>query len=97
MRLEASNGKTLPALLVFAESLRYMEQHALKTIQEASFNTVCDPEEITWVITVPAIWSAAARQFMRLAAKEVKAVVITLLTFSSEISYLSKEEEFLIT
>lgn len=97
MRLEASNGKTLPALLVFAESLRYMEQHALKTIQEASFNTVCDPEEITWVITVPAIWSAAAKQFMRLAAKEVKAVVITLLTFSSEISYLIKEEEFLIT
>ncbi|XP_021236214.1 heat shock 70 kDa protein 12B-like [Numida meleagris] len=70
MRLEASNGKTLPALLVFAESLRYMEQHALNTIQEASFDTVCDPEEITWVITVPAIWSAAARQFMRLAAKE---------------------------
>uniref|UniRef100_A0A8C9EPQ1 Heat shock 70 kDa protein 12A n=1 Tax=Pavo cristatus TaxID=9049 RepID=A0A8C9EPQ1_PAVCR len=70
MRLEASSGKTLPALLVFAESLRYMEQHALSTIQEASFNTVCDPEEITWVITVPAIWSAAARQFMRLAAKE---------------------------
>ncbi|OXB60386.1 hypothetical protein ASZ78_001212 [Callipepla squamata] len=70
MRLEASNGKTLPALLVFAESLRYMEQHALNTIQEASFNTVCDPEEITWVITVPAIWSSGARQFMRLAAKE---------------------------
>ncbi|XP_065598888.1 heat shock 70 kDa protein 12A-like [Cyrtonyx montezumae] len=70
MKLEASNGKTLPALLVFAESLRYMEQHALNTIQEASFNTVCDPEEITWVITVPAIWSSGARQFMRLAAKE---------------------------
>ncbi|XP_015717072.1 heat shock 70 kDa protein 12B-like [Coturnix japonica] len=70
MMLEASNGKTLPALLVFAESLRYMEQHALNTIQEASFNTVCDPEEITWVITVPAIWTAAAKQFMRLAAKE---------------------------
>ncbi|NXC43068.1 HS12B protein, partial [Penelope pileata] len=70
MSLEASNGRRLPALVVFAESLRYMEQHALNTIQEASFGTVCDPEEITWVITVPAIWSAAARQFMRLAAKE---------------------------
>ncbi|XP_003202381.1 heat shock 70 kDa protein 12A-like [Meleagris gallopavo] len=70
MRLEASNGNTLPALLVFAESLRYMEQHALNTIQEASSNTVCDLEEITWVITVPAIWSTAAKQFMRLAAKE---------------------------
>lgn len=76
MALEASNGKTLPALTVFSESLRYLKDHALNTIQEASFQTVCDQEEITWVITVPAIWSAAARQFMRLAAKEVKAGVI---------------------
>lgn len=76
MALEARNGKTLPALMVFSESLRYLKDHALNTIQEASFQTVCDLEEITWVITVPAIWSVAARQFMRLAAKEVKAVVI---------------------
>lgn len=76
--MEASNGKTLPALMVFAESLRYMKEHALNTVQEASFHTVCDPQEITWVITVPAIWSAAARQFMRLASKEVKQVVIPL-------------------
>ncbi|KAK4830194.1 hypothetical protein QYF61_009261 [Mycteria americana] len=70
MKLKASNGKTLPALTVFSESLRYLKEHALNTIQEASFQTVCDLEEITWVITVPAIWSSAARQFMRLAAKE---------------------------
>ncbi|OPJ69014.1 heat shock protein 12A-like [Patagioenas fasciata monilis] len=70
MTLEARNGKTLPALTVFSESLRYLKDHGLNTIQEASFQTVCDLEEITWVITVPAIWSVAARQFMRLAAKE---------------------------
>ncbi|NXX56248.1 HS12B protein, partial [Scopus umbretta] len=70
MELKASNGKTLPALMVFSESLRYLKDHALNTIQEASFQTVYDQEEITWVITVPAIWSAAAKQFMRLAAKE---------------------------
>ncbi|NWS71808.1 HS12B protein, partial [Crotophaga sulcirostris] len=70
MELKASNGKTLPALTVFAESLRYLKEHALNTIQEASFQTVSDQEEITWVITVPAIWTAPARQFMRLAAKE---------------------------
>ncbi|XP_009933295.2 heat shock 70 kDa protein 12B-like [Opisthocomus hoazin] len=70
MELKASNGKMLPALTVFTESLRYLKEHALNTIQEASFQTICGPEEITWVITVPAIWSAAARQFMRLAAKE---------------------------
>ncbi|XP_030905853.1 heat shock 70 kDa protein 12A-like isoform X1 [Melopsittacus undulatus] len=70
MGLKASNGKMLPALKVFSESLRYLKDHALNTIQEASFETVYSNEEITWVITVPAIWSAAARQFMRLAAKE---------------------------
>ncbi|NWW05370.1 HS12B protein, partial [Oreocharis arfaki] len=70
MELKASNGKLLPALTVFAESLRYLKEHALNTIKEASFQTVYDREEITWVLTVPAIWSAAAKQFMRLAAKE---------------------------
>ncbi|XP_050181251.1 heat shock 70 kDa protein 12B-like isoform X2 [Myiozetetes cayanensis] len=70
MELEATNGKMLPALTVFSESLRYLKQHALDTIKEASFQTVYDEEEITWVITVPAIWSSAAKQFMRLAAKE---------------------------
>ncbi|XP_041907004.1 heat shock 70 kDa protein 12B-like isoform X1 [Corvus kubaryi] len=70
MELKASNGKVLPALTVFSKSLRYLKEHALNTIQEASFQTVYDQEEITWVLTVPAIWSAAAKQFMRLAAKE---------------------------
>lgn len=75
MELKASNGKLLPALTVFSQSLRYLKEYALNTIQEASFQTVYDQEEITWVLTVPAIWSAAAKQFMRLAAKEVKAGV----------------------
>ncbi|NXH99329.1 HS12B protein, partial [Pachycephala philippinensis] len=70
MELKASNGKLLPALTVFSESLRYLKEHALNTIEEASFQTVYDLEEITWVLTVPAIWSAAAKQFMRLAAKQ---------------------------
>ncbi|XP_009085205.1 heat shock 70 kDa protein 12A-like [Serinus canaria] len=70
MKLKATNGKFLPALTVFSESLRFMKKHALNTIKEASFQTVYNQEEITWVITVPAIWSAAAKQFMRLAAKK---------------------------
>ncbi|NWR45167.1 HS12B protein, partial [Regulus satrapa] len=70
MELKATNGKVLPALTVFSESLRYLKEHALNTIRESSFQTVYDQEEITWVVTVPAIWSAPAKQFMRLAAKE---------------------------
>lgn len=32
------------------------------------------PEDITWVITVPAIWSEAAKQFMREVAVQTKLV-----------------------
>jgi hypothetical protein len=32
---------------------------------------VIDPRDINWVLTVPAIWSDAAKQFMREAAVEV--------------------------
>uniref|UniRef100_A0A452HY50 Heat shock protein family A (Hsp70) member 12A n=1 Tax=Gopherus agassizii TaxID=38772 RepID=A0A452HY50_9SAUR len=70
MELKADNGKKFPALKVFSESLRYMKDHALNTILEASSQTVYDTEDVTWVITVPAIWDASARQFMRLAAKK---------------------------
>uniref|UniRef100_A0A8C7EBM5 Heat shock 70 kDa protein 12A-like n=1 Tax=Nothoprocta perdicaria TaxID=30464 RepID=A0A8C7EBM5_NOTPE len=70
MNLEASNGKKLPALKVFSESLRYMMEHALSNIESASFQKVCGCSDVTWVLTVPAIWNAAAKQFMRLAAKE---------------------------
>ncbi|XP_006127883.2 heat shock 70 kDa protein 12A-like isoform X1 [Pelodiscus sinensis] len=70
MKLDADNGKRLPALTVFSESLRYMKDHALNTIQEASYQAVYDTDDVTWVVTVPAIWDASARQFMRLAAKE---------------------------
>lgn len=68
MELKATNGKLLPALTVFSESLLYPKEHALNTIKESSFQTVYD-QEITWVITVPATWSAAAKQLMRLAAR----------------------------
>ncbi|XP_074840028.1 heat shock 70 kDa protein 12A-like [Carettochelys insculpta] len=70
MELKAANGKMFPAIKVFSESLRYMKSHILNTIQEASHQTVFDADDFTWVITVPAIWDASARQFMRLAAKE---------------------------
>ena len=33
--------------------------------------TELDPDEIHWVLTVPAIWNDQAKHFMRLAAQEV--------------------------
>lgn len=56
---------------VFAYSLAYFKQLALEEIFDQSGLRLTD-DVIRWVITVPAIWKASAKQFMRQAAYEVK-------------------------
>ncbi|KAJ8396530.1 hypothetical protein AAFF_G00015960 [Aldrovandia affinis] len=68
--IPAKNGKPLPALQVFSESLRYLKDHALSTISKETFSTQFTASDVTWVLTVPAIWDAAAKQFMREAATQ---------------------------
>ncbi|CAH1256793.1 HSPA12A [Branchiostoma lanceolatum] len=65
--LTARNGKRLSAMDVFAHALRYLKDKALAVMRERTsvkFTTA----DIQWVLTVPAIWQASARQFMRDAA-----------------------------
>ncbi|KAG2464887.1 heat shock 70 kDa protein 12A-like [Polypterus senegalus] len=68
--IKAKNNKSLPALIVISESLRFLKDHALKMINESSLEVTFSEEDITWVLTVPAIWRPDAKQFMRQAAKE---------------------------
>ncbi|XP_035678978.1 heat shock 70 kDa protein 12A-like [Branchiostoma floridae] len=63
--LTAKNGKTLPAMDVFSHALRYLKQHMMGEIAKVSQTTHIGDEDIRWVITVPAIWNDAAKQFMR--------------------------------
>ncbi|KAK3108474.1 hypothetical protein FSP39_008744 [Pinctada imbricata] len=65
--LESTNGNTLPALTVFAESIRYMKDVMLEHCMEKTIGITM--EDIAWVVTVPAIWSDPAKKFMRLAAE----------------------------
>ncbi len=72
MELEAANGKTVLASLVFAHALRYFKDCCLRELNEQSIShSAISAEEIQWVITVPAIWRQSAKQFMRLAALQV--------------------------
>lgn len=48
---------------------RYLRKHALETINIHGLEI--DEMDIHWVITVPAIWSDGAKQFMREAAHKV--------------------------
>ena len=66
--IKAVDGKELPAVTVFSQALLYMKKYLNEQIEFAG-------RSILWIITVPAIWSPAAKQVMRTAAKEVRVVV----------------------
>ncbi|CAL1526695.1 unnamed protein product [Lymnaea stagnalis] len=67
--LVALNGAKFPALKVFAYALDFFKNHALQQLSDQSGTELLN-DDIRWVITVPAIWKAPAKQFMRQAAYE---------------------------
>ena len=68
--VKASNGKLYPALTVFALALKYFRDHALQELSDQCGMKIVN-DDVRWVISVPAIWRASAKQFMRHAAYEV--------------------------
>ena len=63
------NGKTVPLVEVFAHSLKYIREQATKELRKNFDNP---GRRVQWILTVPAIWSAAAKQTMRRAASKVR-------------------------
>ena len=53
----------------FSLSIEYLKEHCLKTINDKGF--LPKPENIKFVLTVPAIWNDISKQFMRNAAIKV--------------------------
>ncbi|XP_077986416.1 heat shock 70 kDa protein 12A-like [Glandiceps talaboti] len=73
--LEARNGKRLLAVDVFAHALRFMKERALEILRERSgMEGGLNERDIQWVLTVPAIWQQASKQFMREAAYKAELV-----------------------
>ncbi|XP_023192442.1 heat shock 70 kDa protein 12A-like isoform X3 [Xiphophorus maculatus] len=70
LKIKAANDKEMTALKVFSESLRFLNDDALKTINANTAGTKFTPANFTWVLTVPAIWDESAKQFMREAATQ---------------------------
>ncbi|XP_032424336.1 heat shock 70 kDa protein 12A-like isoform X3 [Xiphophorus hellerii] len=69
-KIKAANDKEMTALKVFSESLRFLKDDALKTINSKVPGQNFTPSDFTWVLTVPAIWDESAKQFMREAATQ---------------------------
>ena len=70
--LEAGNGRHVEALEIFTFTIHYLHKRALEVIQERTGDEHLRSGDIQWVLTVPAIWKQAAKQFMRAAAYQVK-------------------------
>ena len=69
LEIPAMKGKSLPAITVFSKALQYMREIVVRDLnKEIDF----PGRRILWILTVPAIWSHAARQLMRKAAVKVK-------------------------
>jgi len=60
----------MPAVKVIAAAMIYLKQKLMEMFKNAKI--VADDQDVRWVITVPAIWKASARQLMRNAAYEVR-------------------------
>lgn len=66
------NGKTMVPVDVFAKTILYFKQHLEQRVREcldSSFQL--SPDDVQWVVTVPAIWDDKAKFFMRKAAEKV--------------------------
>lgn len=59
----------MSAMKVFAESIKFLKNNFLETLEMRI--SAIPSNYISWVLTVPAIWTDKAKQFMRLAALEV--------------------------
>ncbi|KAH3747262.1 heat shock 70 kDa protein 12A-like isoform X2 [Dreissena polymorpha] len=70
--IEDAMGKKLPARIVFSLCIKYLKDDAMKTINTRLTGDEIRENDIRWVLTVPAIWNDAAKQFMREAAEEAK-------------------------
>ncbi|XP_065839393.1 heat shock 70 kDa protein 12A-like isoform X2 [Oscarella lobularis] len=66
----AANGKELLAKRLFAVFLEHVKNDAINQIKTNAACDVISPQDIKWVITVPAIWNDKAKQIMGEAAYE---------------------------
>ena len=71
LMVTAANGKQMSALEVFSAAINFLKEHLIKNLNNRNAGNRISPETVRWVLTVPAIWNDAAKQFMREAAEKV--------------------------
>ena len=86
MIIEDVCGKPVTMMKVFGTSIRALVDHLFLMFTERGLEI--KPEEIRWVLTVPTIWSDAAKQFMRRSANLVNTIYTKLTRTGMNIIYI---------
>ncbi|CAG2237770.1 unnamed protein product [Mytilus edulis] len=68
MEIEDVRGNSLPAIDVFAAAIGALTHHMMEHVERQRINL--QPNEIKWVLTVPAMWTDKAKEFMRECAEK---------------------------
>ncbi|XP_071141897.1 heat shock 70 kDa protein 12B-like [Mytilus edulis] len=68
MVLEDITGKKVPAIDVFSLSIKALVKHLMDSLETRGTGVI--PNDIQWVLTVPAIWTDNSKQFMRKSAEK---------------------------
>lgn len=69
----------MKALDVFSAAIEFLKNHLINSVNKRSSANEVDLTAIRWVLTVPAIWSDSAKQFMREAAEKVRQLLLSCL------------------
>ena len=70
--IEDATGRLLSAKTVFSLSIKYLKDDLINKTKIQVLDEQLTVDDIEWVLTVPAIWNDAAKQFMREAAEDVR-------------------------
>jgi len=71
MSLQDASGKKMNAMRVFSAVFKFLRDFVLGVMEKQGIKSLRE-DEIKWVVTVPAIWSNKAKQFMKEAAAKVR-------------------------
>jgi hypothetical protein len=69
-KIKSLNGKEFSALKIFSFSLKWIKDAVLNELNDQLIEKIQN-ENIKWILTVPAIWKAKSKYFMREAAYQV--------------------------
>ncbi|KAM9343956.1 heat shock 70 kDa protein 12A-like [Pholidichthys leucotaenia] len=85
--IEDVHGKSMKALKVVTEVLRFLMEDALKTISDNICGRTFMVHDFTWVLTVPDQWGPSGKRFIREAATQAGLVNIVIASESVAASF----------